>query len=215
MLEVTPASRGWGRPAVGAAFVAMLSLIALLSAKLAMDAGRLPLDASGGPRSGTVPGILTRGQFGRVPLRAAPTFTLPLFSGEVLALSSLRGQPVLLNFWASWCGPCREEAGLLQRFSREYEAHGVVFIGVDVWDDERAARRFMQEFGQTYRSGQDPRGRIAVEYGVTGVPETYLIDREGRLTHRWLGPWSEGALRAALDDLLNASPSAGVAGALP
>ncbi|HEV2125652.1 MAG TPA: TlpA disulfide reductase family protein [Chloroflexota bacterium] len=207
MLEVTPASRGWGRPAVGAVFVATLSLISLLSAKLALDAGRLPITTSA--RSSTVPGVLTRGQFGSVPLRAAPPFTLSLFSGEVLDLSRLRGHPVLVNFWASWCGPCREETGLLQRLSREYEARGVIFVGIDVWDDERAARRFMQEVGLTYHSGQDPRGRIAVEYGVTGVPETYLIDQQGRLTHRWLGPWTEDALRAALESLMVTTPVTG------
>jgi cytochrome c biogenesis protein CcmG, thiol:disulfide interchange protein DsbE len=205
MLRIEPSRRGWGRPAVGLAFVVALSFAALLSAKLALDAGRLTSggrDGGGTASASNVPGVLSKGQFGITSLRDAPAFTMRLFSGGDLELASLHGKPVVLNFWASWCGPCREEAAVLQRLWLEYEVRGVVFLGVDVWDDERAARRFMQEFGVTYPSGQDPRGRIARSYGVTGVPETYLIDREGRLTHRWLGPWSEAALRGALDELV-------------
>jgi cytochrome c biogenesis protein CcmG/thiol:disulfide interchange protein DsbE len=119
--------------------------------------------------------------------KPAPDFTLTLFDGSTARLSDFRGKVVFLNFWASWCPPCRAEARLLEQAWRQQRDQGVVFLGVDIQDTEEAARDFLKEFGITYMNGRDPRNRIAIDYGVYGIPETYFIDREGRITYKHIG----------------------------
>jgi cytochrome c biogenesis protein CcmG/thiol:disulfide interchange protein DsbE len=112
----------------------------------------------------------------------APSFTLNRVDATgKLDLASLRGKPVVLNFWASWCGPCKNEATMLEQASQKYRKQGVVFIGVDYHDVTSDARRFLTHHGVTYPSVQDGSGLIADRYGVSAVPETYFIDRRGRL----------------------------------
>ncbi len=135
--------------------------------------------------------------------RPAPDFALGLFDGGTFRLSEARGAVVVLNFWASWCVPCRREAPILERTWQAFRDRGVIFVGVNVQDNEAAARRFLAEFGKTYPAGPDTTGRIAVDYGVTGIPETYFVDRRGRIAVKWVGPFpSEARLRAILEDLL-------------
>jgi cytochrome c biogenesis protein CcmG/thiol:disulfide interchange protein DsbE len=117
----------------------------------------------------------------------APKFgaPAPVFASKridrtgTLNLASLRGKPIVLNFWASWCVPCKGEATLLERAARQYR--DVVFVGVDYHDVTSDARTFMQRHGVTYAIVQDGSGQIADRYGVSAVPETYFIDRKGRL----------------------------------
>lgn len=112
----------------------------------------------------------------------APNFTLRRLDGTgTLDLSSLRGHPVVLNFWASWCGPCKAESPQLQREYLRYRAQGVVFIGVDYHDVTSDARTFLRHHGITYPNVADGSGKIGERYGITGVPETYFVDRRGRL----------------------------------
>ena len=113
----------------------------------------------------------------------APSFTLALFDGGTLALKDLRGKAVLVNFWASWCVPCRAEAGELESAWEKYKDRGVVFLGVNIQDKEEDARAFMKEFGITYLNGRDASGKIAVDYGVWGIPETFFVDAQGRITY--------------------------------
>ncbi len=113
----------------------------------------------------------------------------------------------MINFWASWCQPCRQEAPVLERFAQEYGPRGVVFLGVNVWDSEEAARAFLAEYGLSYPNGVDSKGDAAIEYGLTGLPETFFVDREGRLVSKFIGPVTERALRAALAELLPAPQS--------
>ncbi|HEY7065653.1 MAG TPA: TlpA disulfide reductase family protein [Chloroflexota bacterium] len=120
-----------------------------------------------------------------------------------LRLADLAGQPVVINFWASWCQPCRQEAGVLERFAREYEPRGVAFVGVNLWDSDDKARAFLDEFGASYRNGVDAGGGAAIEFGVTGLPETYFVDRDGQLVRKFIGPITERALRAAVEELLS------------
>ena len=136
-----------------------------------------------------------------VPLRSAPAFTLPLFDGGTFDLAAARGQPVLINFWASWCIPCEEEAGALERASRTYQGQ-VLFLGVNVQDNEASARAFLKRFGVTYPNGRDASGEVAVEYGMSGVPESYFVARDGRLVRKWQGPLDDARLREFLDELL-------------
>jgi cytochrome c biogenesis protein CcmG/thiol:disulfide interchange protein DsbE len=128
-----------------------------------------------------------------------PEFSLTLLDGSELALSDLRGQVVVLNFWASWCAPCRREASDLQSVWATYKDQGVVFVGVTYRDAQDASSAFIQEFGLTYPNGTDEQGRISDDYGVTAVPETYVIDREGRLAWSQIGEVQAGELIRALE----------------
>ena len=143
------------------------------------------------------------GTTGNVPVatRPAPVFTLPLFEGGQFDLAANRGKPVLVNFWASWCIPCEEEAAALEAMSKAYKDR-VVFIGVNVQDTDPLARAFLKRFSVTYPNGRDASGTIAVDYGMSGVPETYFVDRSGQLVRKWQGPLDEPRLRQFLDDLL-------------
>jgi len=133
----------------------------------------------------------------------APDFELPLLDGSgSLSLSALRGHVVVLNFWASWCRPCREEAPDLQATWDAYRDRGVRFLGVVERDAESAARAFVDEFGITYPSVFDPSGQLADDYGFLGLPTTYIVDPEGQVVYRFTGYLDGPALRGALEDVL-------------
>ncbi|HEV8225570.1 MAG TPA: TlpA disulfide reductase family protein [Methylomirabilota bacterium] len=135
--------------------------------------------------------------------RPAAAFTVTTFAGSPLSLESLRGKVVMLNFWASWCRPaCYEEAPALERTWREYKDKGVVVVGIDIQDREEAARTFLAEFGHSFPNAPDPAGRIAVDYGVYGVPETFFIDRKGRVRFKQVGALTDELARQRLDTLL-------------
>jgi len=140
--------------------------------------------------------------------KSAPPFTLTLFDGSVLKLEELRGKVAFVNFWASWCVPCREEAPALEAASRAYRPRDVVFVGINIQDKEPDARAFVDEFGITYANGIDHGSRIAMDYGVYGIPETFIIDRAGRITYKQIGAISAAKVAAKLDGTL-----AGVTGA--
>ena len=123
--------------------------------------------------------------------KEAPDFTLNLFDGNDLTLSDLKGKTVLLNFWASWCMPCRQEARALESTWKRYKDKDVVFIGVNVWDDNSNAQNYMNSYGGPYPHGTDPEEEIQVDYGVAGVPETYFIDRGGYVRDKFTGPLTE------------------------
>ncbi len=119
---------------------------------------------------------------------AAPDFSAARIDREgELALSSLRGKVVLLNFWASWCIPCKDEAPVLERTWQERRDEGLVVVGVDWHDFRTDARRFMRRFGLTFPVVDDGSGAIGDQYGVRGVPETFLVDRRGRVVEAIIG----------------------------
>lgn len=132
--------------------------------------------------------------------KPAPPFTLTLFDGERFELGAHRGKVVVVNFWASWCVPCREEAPLLEAAWRAYRDRGVLFVGINVQDQEEAARRFIQEFGLTFPNGPDPGSRIAIDYGVYGIPELFFVDRTGWFTYKHIGAIGASLLRAKIED---------------
>lgn len=148
-------------------------------------------------------GKRAEGTVGNAPVqpRPAPTFTVPLLDGGIFTLGEQRGKPVLVNFWASWCIPCEDEAAALERAYRRYDDR-VAFIGVNVQDTDPNARGFLRRFGVTYPNGRDANGEVAIEYGMSGVPETYFVDRQGALVRKWQGPLDDERLRQFLDDLL-------------
>ncbi len=132
----------------------------------------------------------------------APNFNLPLFSGGELTLSSLKGTPVVINFWSSWCPPCRVEAPILEKVWQLYKDEGVTFVGVDIQDTEEDARAFIKEFGITYPNVKDDSGRVTIDYGVSGIPVTFFVDREGLIVSRWVGAITETMLIARVEEIL-------------
>ena len=112
----------------------------------------------------------------------APEFTLKRLDGQGdMSLASLRGKAVVVNFWASWCRPCRDEAPLLDETYRKYRRRGLVIVGVAVRDFSEDSRRFARRYGMTYPIVKADGNRIERDYGITGVPETFFVDREGNL----------------------------------
>ena len=132
----------------------------------------------------------------------APNFSLQLPNGGALALEDLRGKAVMLDFWASWCPPCRDEAPALAQVYREYQDRDVEFVGLSLWDDPRDAELFLREQGHEYPNGIDAEGKIAISYGVRGIPEKFFINREGLIVRKFTGPMNPDLLRQILDTLL-------------
>ena len=123
---------------------------------------------------------------------AAP-FAVTLFDGRKLTLADLRGKAVFLNFWASWCAPCRDEAHDLEAAWQKVKDKNMIFLGVALQDSDQASKEFLKEFNVSYPNGKDESGKIAVDYGTWGIPESFFIDPEGRITYKHVG-----AIRAAL-----------------
>ena len=134
----------------------------------------------------------------------APDFSLTSFDGEVYRLSDLKGKVVVVNFWASWCKPCEQEAEDLETAWRYYQPRGdVVFLGVDWTDTEKKAFEYLEKFNITYPNGPDKGTRISQAFRTTGVPETYIIDRDGKLAYVKLSPFlSLDEILMAIDPLL-------------
>ena len=161
--------------------------------------------------------LLARGMGGNpseipspLPGRPAPDFTLETmpraeFTADTISLADLRGDVVVLNFWASWCLACRDEHAALSRVAEMYEGRGVHFFGVLYNDNAANATRWIDEMGgQSYATLLDPKSRTAIDYGLYGVPETFFIDPAGRVTHKQIGPVTQALLvqhiEAALGD---------------
>ena len=147
-------------------------------------------------------GSLARASASQVDRGPAPDFELTTFDGQLIRLSDQRGKVVVINFWASWCIPCREEAPVLEATWRDYRESGVVFIGVDYLDNEREALAYIEEFDLTYPNGPDLRTRIAQAYRIQGVPETFFVDRSGMLRGVHIGPITEAQLVSRIETLL-------------
>jgi len=154
---------------------------------------------------GLVAAGLYRTSSGPVSQGGAPDFTLTTFDGQTYDLKDLRGQVVVVNFWASWCGPCEQEAAALENTWRAYRDKGVIFLGVDWSDTEGDARAYLEKWDITYPNGPDLRTRISQSFRIRGVPETYFIDRNGQLLPPKIGPFSsEAEIRKILDPLVPA-----------
>jgi cytochrome c biogenesis protein CcmG/thiol:disulfide interchange protein DsbE len=134
----------------------------------------------------------------------APDFVLTTFDGDQISSTEFSGKVVVLNFWASWCKPCEVEAEDLQTAWEMYEPGGeVVFLGVAYIDTDNEAMAYLEKFGITYPNGHDLGTRISQAYGITGVPETFVIDQTGNLVHAQFGPFTSlSAITSVIDPLL-------------
>jgi cytochrome c biogenesis protein CcmG/thiol:disulfide interchange protein DsbE len=150
---------------------------------------------------------LLRNEEGPVTIgETVPNFTLTTFEGEQISLAGLKGKVVVLNFWASWCKPCEEEAADLETAWRIYQPRGdVVFLGVDYVDTETEAMAYLEKFDITYPNGPDLRTKISQAFRIRGVPETYIIDKDGRLASFKISPFlSLAEIQGMIDPLLDA-----------
>ncbi|HEX6818354.1 MAG TPA: TlpA disulfide reductase family protein [Ktedonobacterales bacterium] len=132
---------------------------------------------------------------------AAPDFNISLWngqSGQKLHLADLKGKPVVVNFWAWWCDSCTQEMPMLEDAYKHYSAQGVVFVGMSYVDAEAQSTSFLQQHSITYPVGPDATGEVSVAYGVTGVPETVFIGRDGKIVSKVPAQLDEKSLAAGL-----------------
>ena len=130
----------------------------------------------------------------------APDFTVTTYDGETYRLSDMRGQVVVVNFWASWCVPCIQEAPELEATWQTYKDQGnVMFIGIDYLDSERKGLDFLTEHGITYPNGPDLRQKIAEDYEILGVPETFIIDPQGNVSVFYMEPITQAILTREIE----------------
>lgn len=136
--------------------------------------------------------------------QTVPAFSLTTFDGETIHLEDMAGKVVVLNFWASWCKPCEQEAADLEAAWQFYKDRGdVVFLGVDYVDTEPEALGYLSKFNITYPNGPDLGTRISQSFRIRGVPETYFVDREGKLAHAQIGPFSSlSQIKGIIEPLL-------------
>jgi cytochrome c biogenesis protein CcmG/thiol:disulfide interchange protein DsbE len=132
----------------------------------------------------------------------APDFSLTTFEGETITLSDFQGQVVVINFWASWCLPCRDESPYLEATWRKYKDKGVVFIGVDYVDTEKEALAYIEEFDLSFHNGPDLGTRISRDYRIQGVPETFYVGKDGTLRGVKIGPLVAPELDRKIEELL-------------
>jgi cytochrome c biogenesis protein CcmG/thiol:disulfide interchange protein DsbE len=153
-------------------------------------------------------GLLSKGSTGVGLGEQAPAGALPRLEGKGSgSLAEYRGRWVLVNFWASWCIPCREEAPALEAFQRRHEGSRFTVLGIDTRDLSGDGQRFVRQYGLTYPQLRDGNGQRAHDFGTTGFPENFLIDPKGRLRLHLVGPVTPDYLREEVTPLLPGSAS--------
>lgn len=174
-----PAARKVNWPILVGGLAIVGALLAVLASGFGNDPHALP-----DVRTGTV----------------APTWTLTDLDGKEWSLDALKGQPVVLNFWSTWCGPCKFEHPYLLEYARQNP--DVRFLGIVYSDDPVVVGRYLKAAGSAYPHLVDPGGRAAIDYGVGGVPESFFIDRRGTIAHKHVGPLDPNTLRTMLQRIL-------------
>jgi cytochrome c biogenesis protein CcmG/thiol:disulfide interchange protein DsbE len=151
---------------------------------------------------GVLGGKLVTNQVCPLEAGVAPDFSLTGYDGRTFTLSEHRGHVVIINFWASWCLACREEAAYLEETWRKYADEGVIFVGVAYLDTEDKALAYLEEFDITYINGLDVKSDISETYRIQGVPETFYIGRQGELQGIHVGPLEPPVLDDKIEELL-------------
>ncbi len=162
---------------VGLVVVVLLPVLVVFGTRLDKDATQVPTVLIGKP---------------------APAFDLRTVDGRSVSPSQLAGKPYVVNFWASWCPPCREEHGTLRAFWERYRDSGVQLLGVIFKDSPSAARAFQQDLGGDWPLVEDPGGRTAVEFGLVAPPETFIVNSRGIISAKFIGALKPGQLEEAI-----------------
>ncbi len=172
-----------GRALIAAAGLALVVLLAVFA--IAMRQG------IGGPDEGRVD----------AGGRTMPAFTLQQFDGQPFVAADHARGPLFVYFWASWCIPCQQEAPVIQKLWPEYRDRGYTFIGINIWDAESDARRFIQQYQLTFPLAPDAGRAVYVDYGVSALPASFFLDPGLRARTRYQGPLDEATLRGLLDEM--------------
>ena len=182
----------WKRSLIGAGVA--VPLVALLGFGLTRDPRAIPSPLPGRAAPDFALSVIRRGDLAEVAVADV---------GDTVRLARLRGQVVVLNFWASWCLACRAEHGVLSSVASTYVGRPVRFVGVLYQDAPEKGRVWIQEMGgQTYTAVNDPGSRTAIDYGLYGVPETFFIGPDGRVAYKHIGPVTDSVLTVHVDSLL-------------
>lgn len=137
--------------------------------------------------------------------KPAPLFSLINLEGKSVSLTEAKGHPVVLNFWSTWCGPCLAEHQTIRHGIHLFEPQGVIFYSILYEDSPENAQAFIREYGKAAEVLLDPGLRSAIDYGVAGVPETFFIDREGRIVHKQTGVLTMEVLVGTLEKLIQST----------
>lgn len=150
----------------------------------------------------------------KVPSKAAPNFTLSSTDGQQISLQQYRGKVVFLNFWATWCIPCREEMPALERLHQKYQSQDLAVLSIDLKESADQVKAFFQKYGLSFPALLDQDGSVFRDYLVAGMPTTYLIGRDGTLLARGVGgrDWTRSEALQLIQELIQATPVVGQPG---
>jgi thiol-disulfide isomerase/thioredoxin len=193
-------------PALGAAAAALVAAVLVAAGTAGCAGGDIGADTPGSSGQSFVGHSYESTFYSEGDRPVAPAVTGSTLSGQTLSLASYRGDTIVLNFWGSWCAPCRAEAPALGQLARTMASKGVRFVGVDIRDQPDSAKAFMQTFNVGYPSLNDPGDEIALEFRSTvppaAIPTTLIIDRSGRIAARIFGASTYAQLQALISKVI-------------
>lgn len=152
--------------------------------------------------------VTARSGFTRID-KPVPEIDAERYDGTRLVLSEHIGRPMVINFWASWCVPCRDEQPILESTWRDYAADDVLFVGVNIQDDEAIGKAYLEEFDVTYPNVKDSNGRVTVNYGVIGLPVTFFVNKQGMVERRYVGAINSLQLNQWVEDIISGVSTTG------